>query len=205
MRILVVEADRELADIVRRGLEEQLYSVEVAHDGEDGRHFSMTEGFDLNLLDLMLPKIDGVSVCTELRARWKLTPIIMLTARDRTDDRILGLDAGADDYVVKPFAIGELLARIRALMRRVAERPTSKLQVGELSMDPATDYVVRGDRKIVLTAREFALFQYFMQNPDKILSRTLILENVWDSNYEKSLEEHDTLTVPAGILEILKI
>ncbi len=184
MRVLVVEDDRELAAILRRGLEEQLCSVEVANDGETARHLALTEDFDLILLDLMLPKVDGVSICTELRTRGKLTPIIMLTARDGIDDRILGLDAGADDYVVKPFSMGELLARVRALMRRMSSRPTSTLRVGELSLDPATNYVMRGNRKIYLTAREFALLQYFMQNPGRILSRTQILENVWDSNYE---------------------
>jgi DNA-binding response OmpR family regulator len=184
MRVLVVEDDRELAEILRRGLEELLHSVEVANDGETGRHLALTEEFDLVLLDLMLPRVDGVSICTELRARGKLTPVIMLTARDGVDDRILGLDAGADDYVVKPFSMGELFARIRALMRRVENRPESVLRAGELSLDPATDFVLRGDRRIALTAREFALLQYFMQNPGKILSRTLILENVWDSNYE---------------------
>ncbi len=184
MRVLVVEDDTELAEILRRGLEEQLYSVEVANDGETGRHLAMTEEFGVILLDLMLPRVDGVSICTELRARGNLTPLIMLTARDRVDDRILGLDAGADDYVVKPFSMGELLARLRALMRRFTERPTETLRVGDVSLDPAHDHVFRGDRKIVLTAREFAVLQYFMQNPGKVLSRTLILENVWDSNYE---------------------
>ena len=184
MRVLVVEDDRELAEIVRRGLEEQVITVDIATDGEEGRHLALTEDFDLVLLDLMLPKVDGVTVCTQLRTRGVMTPIIMLTARDGVDDRILGLDAGADDYVIKPFVMGELCARIRALMRRAADRPTSTLRVGELSLDPTTNYVLRGDRKIQLTAREFALLQYFMLNPGKIVSRTDALENIWDSNYE---------------------
>ncbi len=184
MRVLVVEDDRELAEIIRRGLEEQLYTVMIANDGETGRHLAFTEELDLIVLDLMLPKVNGISICTELRARGMLTPVIMLTARDGVDDRILGLDAGADDYVVKPFSMGELFARIRALMRRVEQRPTSTLHVGELTLDPTADHVLRGKRKIVLTAREFSLLKYFMQNPGKVLSRTMILENVWDANYE---------------------
>ena len=184
MRVLVVEDDTELAAILRRGLEEQLWSVEVAYDGETGRHLALTEDFDLILLDLMLPILDGVSICTQIRSRGKLTPVIMLTARDSVNDRILGLDAGADDYVVKPFSIGELFARIRALMRRIEDRPGTTLHVADLTLDPSTDHVLRGERKIVLTAREFALLLYFMQNPDRVVSRTLILENVWDSNYE---------------------
>jgi DNA-binding response OmpR family regulator len=183
MRVLVVEDDKELAAILRRGLAEQLWSVEVAYDGESGRHLALTEEFDLILLDLMLPVLDGISICSQLRSRGKLTPVIMLTARDAVADRVLGLDAGADDYVLKPFAVSELFARIRALMRRVKERASAILRVGDVSLDPSTDHVIRGKRKIALTAREFALLQYFMQNPGKILSRTLILENVWDANY----------------------
>ncbi len=184
MKILVVEDDTELAEIVRRGLEEQLYSAQVANDGESGRHHALTESFDLILLDLMLPGIDGVTICRDLRAKGRLTPVIMLTARDRIDDRILGLDAGADDYVVKPFSMGELLARVRALLRRATMRPTETLHVGDLSLDPSTDYVFRGGRKIPLTSREFSVLQYFMQNPNRVVSRTLVLENVWDANYE---------------------
>lgn len=184
MRVLVVEDDTELAEILRRGLEEQLYSVQVANEGETGRHYALTEEFDVILLDLMLPGVDGVTICTDLRAQGKLTPVIMLTARDRIDDRILGLDAGADDYVVKPFSMGELLARVRALVRRATMRLTETLRVGELSLDPSTDHVTRGDRKIPLTSREFSVLQYFMQNPNRVVSRTLILENVWDANYE---------------------
>ena len=184
MKVLVVEDDNELAEILRRGLEEQLYSVQIASDGETGRHYALTEDFDVILLDLMLPEVDGVTICKDLRAQGRLTPVIMLTARDRIDDRILGLDAGADDYVVKPFSMGELLARVRALRRRVTMRPTETLRVGDLSLDPSTDHVLRGDRKIPLTCREFSVLQYFMQSPNRVVSRTLILENVWDANYE---------------------
>lgn len=184
VRVLVVEDDKELASILRRAFAEQLWSVELAHDGGTGRQLALSDDYDLIVLDLMLPVLDGIAICSQLRARTKLTPVIMLTARDTVDDRILGLDAGADDYVVKPFSVGELLARIRALMRRISNRTSATLRVGGLTLDPATDYVAFEDRKIHLTAREFALMQYFMQNPERVLSRTQILENVWDANYD---------------------
>jgi DNA-binding response OmpR family regulator len=184
MRILVVEDDHELADILRRALSEQAWNVEVAYDGEDAQHMALSEQFDLILLDLMIPKVDGVTVCRNLRNRGRVTPVLMLTARDAVDDRILGLDAGADDYVVKPFAMGELLARIRAVTRRIDQRPTNVLHVGILTLDPRSSYVKRGRREISLTAKEFALMLFFMQHPNRILTRTEILENVWDSNYD---------------------
>lgn len=184
MRVLVVEDDAELAAILRRALEEETHAVDVASEGETGRHLALSEEYDIVILDLMLPKVDGISICAAMRSRGLLTPIIMLTARDGVDDRILGLDAGADDYVVKPFSMGELLARVRALLRRSRRHASSTLEVGELTLDPATDFVVRGDRKIPLTPREFALLRYLMENPGKILSRTMILEHVWDANYE---------------------
>lgn len=184
MRALVIEDDNELAEILRRGLEEELWAVEVANDGETGRHLALSEDFDLILLDLMLPALDGVSICSQIRSRGRVTPVIMLTARDTVDDRILGLDAGADDYMVKPFAFGELFARVRALMRRAMERAGDKLEFSDVILDPSTDYVMRGKRKMTVTAREFSLLQLFLQNPDKVLSRTLILEKVWDANYD---------------------
>jgi DNA-binding response OmpR family regulator len=184
VRALVIEDDNELAEILRRGLEEELWAVEVANDGETGRHLALSEDFDLILLDLMLPALDGVSICSQIRSRGRVTPVIMLTARDTVDDRILGLDAGADDYMVKPFAFGELFARVRALMRRATERAGDKLEFSDVTLDPSTDYVMRGKRKMTVTAREFSLLQLFLQNPDKVLSRTLILEKVWDANYD---------------------
>ena len=184
MRILVVDDDPELADILRRALTEQLYHVEVAHDGPGALHMATTEDFDLIVLDLMIPDIDGLTVCRNLRQAGKVTPIIMLTARDGTDDRILGLDAGADDYLVKPFSMGELLARIRAVIRRVQHQPEATLEVGALSLDPHSSYIRRGQRQILLTAKEFALMLFLMQHPDRVLTRTEILENVWDSNYD---------------------
>jgi DNA-binding response OmpR family regulator len=184
MRVLVVEDDIELADILRRALTEQLYHVDVAHDGESAQHLALSEDFDLVVLDLMLPKIDGLTVCRNLRGAGKTTPVIMLTARDKTDDRILGLDAGADDYLVKPFAMGELFARIRAVIRRVEQQTDEVLRVGLLQLDPHSSFVRRGEREILLTAKEFALMLFFMQRPGRVLTRTEILEHVWDSNYD---------------------
>jgi len=184
MRILCVEDDPQLADILERALTEQLHTVELVHDGETARHVGLTEDFDLVLLDVMLPKIDGIAVCHAMRAAGKLTPVIMLTARDSVDDRVLGLDAGADDYVVKPFAMSELFARIRAVARRVEQRTSDVLCVGDLSLDPNTSFARVGSKVVSLTAKEFALLYFFMQHPEKILSKTQILENVWDANYD---------------------
>lgn len=184
MRILVVEDDKELADILHRVLLEKLYTVQIAGDGETGKHLALTEDFDLIMLDIMLPKLDGIGVCHALRRAGKATPVIMLTARDQVDDRILGLDAGADDYVIKPFAMSELFARMRAVLRRGEHHATGVLRAGDLTLDPRANYVELGSRKIPLTAKQFALLTFFMRHPDEVLSRTEILENVWDSNYD---------------------
>jgi DNA-binding response OmpR family regulator len=184
LRVLIVEDDKELADILRRAFLEKLYNVEIARDGESARHFALSEDFDLIVLDIMIPRIDGIGVCHAIRGAGKLTPVIMLTARDRVDDRVLGLDAGADDYLIKPFSMSELFARIRAVQRRGAHRSAGVLRVGDLTLDPRASHVDLRNRKIPLTAKEFALLQFFMQHPDAILSRTEILENVWDSNYD---------------------
>ena len=184
MRILCVEDDQQLAEILERALTEQLHNVDLVYDGESARHVGVHEDFDLVLLDVMLPKVDGVAVCHALRAAGKLTPVIMLTARDALEDRILGLDAGADDYLSKPFEMSELFARIRAVVRRSQRRTSDVLVVGDLRLDPDTSFVEVDSRPVRLTAKEFALLSYFMQHPGKILSKTQILENVWDANYE---------------------
>ena len=184
MRILVVEDDRELSSIIQRALAEQLYSVDLAHDGETARHLSISENYDAILLDLMIPGIDGVAVCQALRGAGKTTPVIMLTARDGIGDRVQGLDAGADDYMVKPFAMAELLARVRAQVRRSSNRVENLVRVGTLSLDPRSTHVQYGDRAITLTAKEFSLLHFFMQHADSVVSRIEILENVWDANYD---------------------
>jgi len=184
MKILVVEDDPELADLLRRVLSEKLHRVEVLWEGESARHRALSEEFDLILLDLMIPRLDGIAVCRALRSAGKLPPVIMGTARDRFDDRVLGLDAGADDYLIKPFSLNELFARMRAVRRRVEQRGSEVLRVGALALDPSREYVELNSRKVLLTAKEFALLKFFMQHPNRVLSRADILEHVWDSNFE---------------------
>ena len=184
MRVLIVEDDAELATILRRALAEKLWTVEMARDGESAKHLALTEDFDLVILDIMIPGIDGIAVCHAMREAGKPTPVIMLTARDGVADRIFGLDAGADDYIVKPFDLGELFARIRAIRRRAERRTDNVLTVGALKLDPRRTHVLLEGKKIELTAKEFALLQFFMQHPDQVLSRHEILEGVWDSRYE---------------------
>lgn len=184
MRILCVEDDHEFASILQRALTQELHSVEVVHDGESAKHAALVEDYEMILLDLLLPKLDGISVCHALRKAGKLTPVIMLTARDRVDDRILGLDAGADDYLIKPFAMAELLARIRSLKRRVDCRTSEVMRVGDMSLDPRTNYVEIGGKAVQLTAKEFSLLWFFMRHPGQVLTKTQILESVWDANYD---------------------
>jgi DNA-binding response OmpR family regulator len=184
MRILVVEDSRRLAGIIRRGLQEEAYAVDNAYDGEEAQYMAETTPFDLIILDIMLPKKDGVTVCRELRAKNVNTPILMLTAKDTTEDKVIGLDSGADDYQVKPFAFTELLARVRALLRREALPKTSKLQVGDLAMDVQTREVWRGQRKVDLTAKEYAILEYFMRRPNFVVTRTMLGENVWDYEFD---------------------
>jgi DNA-binding response OmpR family regulator len=184
MRILVVEDSRRLAGIIRRGLQEEACAVDNAYDGEEAQYMAETTPFDLIILDIMLPKKDGVTVCRELRAKNVNTPILMLTAKDTTEDKVIGLDSGADDYQVKPFAFTELLARVRALLRREALPKTSKLQVGDLAMDVQTREVWRGQRKVDLTAKEYAILEYFMRRPNVVVTRTMLGENVWDYEFD---------------------
>lgn len=180
MHVLLVEDERTIATYVKRGLEEQGYAVDVAFTGVEALDWAAVATFDLIILDIMLPERDGLSVCHALRARGMRTPILMLTARDAIDDRVNGLDAGADDYLVKPFAIKELLARLRALTRRVADGPTtSVLQVADLTFDTRTLQVTRGGIPITLVAKEYAVLECLMREPGRILSRTAIAEHVW--------------------------
>jgi DNA-binding response OmpR family regulator len=184
MRILVVEDSRRLAGIIRRGLQEEAYAVDNAYDGEEAQYMAETTPFDVIILDIMLPKKDGVTVCRELRAKKVNTPILMLTAKDTTEDKVLGLDSGADDYLVKPFAFTELLARIRALLRREVLPKVPNLHVGDLTMDLQTREVWRGERKIELTAKEYAILEYFMRRPNVVVTRTMLGESVWDYEYD---------------------
>lgn len=183
MRVLIVEDERRIAAYVKRGLEEQGYAVDAAYTGTEALDWAAAVNFDLMVLDILLPELDGVAVCRELRARGVRTPILMLTARDAVDDRVAGLDAGADDYLVKPFALKELLARLRALARRGADAPRSPvLQVADLTLDTLARHVRRGGRAIELTAKEYAVLECLMREPGRVLTRTVIADHVW--NYD---------------------
>jgi two-component system OmpR family response regulator len=184
MRILVVEDEVKMASLLKRGLEEEGYAVDTAPTATEGIWLGTENPYDAIVLDLMLPDRDGFEVCRELREAGRWAPVIMLTAKDGVRDRVSGLDAGADDYLTKPFSFAELLARLRALLRRgQAERPPL-LRVGDLTMDPAGHKVERDGRMIDLTAKEFSLLEYFMRHPQEVLSRTRILEHVWDFAYD---------------------
>jgi two-component system, OmpR family, response regulator len=183
MRVLVVEDETRMAALLKRGLEEEGYAVDVAPDGPEGLWLATEHDYGAILLDAMLPGLDGFEVCTRLRSQGKWAPVVMLTARDSIDDRVRGLDAGADDYVTKPFAFAELLARMRALLRRGNPERPSVLAVGDLHLDPAAHRVTRAGKEIELTAKEFALLELLMRHHGQVLSRDRILEHVWDFAY----------------------
>jgi two-component system OmpR family response regulator len=184
MRILLVEDEIKMARAVRRGLEQEGHAVEAVSDGDDALRRALDEDFDAIVLDVMLPGRDGFAICRELRTNGRWAPVLMLTARDGVRDRIRGLDAGADDYLMKPFSFEELLARLRALVRRGAtERPTT-LATEDVVLDPAAHTVARDGTSIELSAREFALLEFLMRHSGEVVSRTRILEHVWDVNYE---------------------
>ena len=183
MRVLVVEDEAKIAAYLKRGLEEQGYAVDCAYTGREALEWAQAVQFDLIVLDILLPEMDGLAVCRALRQRADRVPILMLTARDSVQDRVAGLDAGADDYLVKPFALQELLARLRALTRRAADSPKSAvLQVADLALDTLTRRVKRGGKLIVLTAKEYAILECLLRESDRVLTRTQIAEHVW--NYD---------------------
>jgi two-component system OmpR family response regulator len=184
MRALVVEDGSKMAALLRRGLQEEGFAVDVAANGEDGSWLGAENDYDVILLDVMLPDVDGFEVCRRLRAADRWAPILMLTARDGVQDRVAGLDAGADDYLTKPFSFDELFARVRALLRRGPSERPPVLAVGDLSLDPATRRVSRGDEVVDLTPKEFGLLELFLRHSGEALSRTRILEHVWDFAYD---------------------
>ena len=186
MRLLVIEDEQKVANFIRQGLEEEGYAVDHAADGTSGLQIALEGLHDVIVLDVMLPKLDGLSVLQQLRQAHVATPVLLLTVRATIEDKVLGLDAGADDYLTKPFAFDEFVARVRALLRRRAETAPPVLQVADLALDPARRVVSRGDRKIDLTPREFALLDYFMRNPDRVLTRTMIANRVWDYTFDTS-------------------
>jgi len=183
MRVLIVDDERKITAYVKRGLEEQGYAVDAAYTGREALEWVDVVAFDVIVLDVMLPGIDGVTVCRTLRERGVRVPILMLTARDTVDDRVIGLDAGADDYVVKPFAIKELLARLRALTRRATDAPKSTtIKVADVTLDTVTRRVKRGGKLIDLTAKEYAILECLLREPERVLTRTQIADHVW--NYD---------------------
>ncbi len=184
MRILVVDDDRHLNGIIKRGLLEEAYAVDTSYDGEDGEYLAWINSYDLIVLDIMMPKKDGIEVCRSLRTNDINTPILMLTAKDAVEDRVAGLDAGADDYLVKPFAFSELLARIRALLRRDGTSKTPEIKVGDVVLNTRTREVWRGNRLIDLTTKEYTVLEYFMRHPNVVITRTMLEEHAWDYNFE---------------------
>ena len=184
MRILVIEDEKKIADFVRRGLKEEGYAVDIAYDGEQGYFLAKTNDYDVILLDLMLPKIDGITLCKRLKEESVASPVIMLTAKDTVKDKVRGLDSGADDYLTKPFDFEELLARIRAILRKKDSGAATKLQVEDLTLDLVTHRVTRAGREIELTAKEYALLEYLMRNAGTVVTRTMISEHVWDIDFD---------------------
>jgi two-component system OmpR family response regulator len=184
VRVLVVEDEAAMAAVLRRGLEEDGFAVDVAASGEDGVWYARENDYDAIVLDVILPGIDGFTVLEDLRGAGRWAPVLLLTARDAVEDRVRGLDLGADDYLTKPFAFPELLARLRALLRRGARERPAILSVGDLALDPARRLVWRGGTPIALTAKEFALLECFMRRPEQVLSRTDLIEHVWDFAFD---------------------
>ena len=186
MRLLVVEDETKVASFIKKGLEEEGYAVDIAADGEDGLALGLTRVHDLIILDIRLPKLDGLRVLQALRQDNVTAPVLLLTVRATIEDKVLGLDAGADDYLTKPFAFQALVARLRALLRRRVEAEPTVLRIDDLTLDPARRTVTRRGEKIDLTPREFALLDYFMRNPGRVLTRTMIAEHVWDYSFDTS-------------------
>lgn len=184
MRVLIVEDEPKVASFIRRALEEESYAVDVCTDGIQGRDMASDVDYDLIILDLMLPGLAGIDVLQALRDARVKTPILILTARSKVEQRVTGLNAGADDYLTKPFAIEELLARSRALLRRASGDTTSRMQIDDLILDPITHEVTRGGQRIDLTSKEYALLEYMMRNAGRVLTRPMIAEHVWDIHFD---------------------
>lgn len=180
MRVLLIEDDVTIARLLKEGLEDEAYAVDVVHDGDEGYRTAVADDYDVIILDIMLPEMNGYEVCRALRNDGNKTPILMLTARDAERDIVEGLDTGADDYLAKPFSFDVLLARIRALLRRPNEKLEEVLQVGDLKLDPSSKKVTRASQEINLTAKEYGVLEYLMRNKGKILSKEQIISHVWD-------------------------
>jgi len=184
MKILVVEDEKKVASFIQRGLEEECFSVDLASNGEEGLSMAEANHYDLILMDVMLPKKDGLTVIKELRSKEITAPVLCLTAKDSVEDIVAGLDSGSDDYLTKPFAFAELLARVKALVRRGAKDRGAEIYFADLRLDPVTHKVWRSDKNIDLTAKEYGLLEYFMRNPNQVLTRAMIAEHVWDYTFD---------------------
>jgi heavy metal response regulator len=191
MRILIVEDEAGVAGFVEQGLTEAGYVVDVARDGVEGYEYALAFEYDVIVLDIMLPRMNGLDLLRRIRDRWVKTPVLLLTARDEVDDRVRGLDVGADDYLVKPFAFPELLARIRALLRRPLSQSGNLLVLHDLEMDVARQEVYRAGKRIKLSPREFSLLELFLRHPNQVLTRTQIAEHVWNSDYYSDMNVVD--------------
>lgn len=197
MRILVVEDEVKIAQAVKKGLELKGYAVDMVHDGQTGLSYAVDADYDLVVLDRMLPGMDGVEVCRQVRAQGVQTPILMLTARGTIGDKVEGLNSGADDYLVKPFSFDELTARVKALLRRPAVHTGTNIKVGDLSLDTVSYEVSRGDTPIKLSQKEFALLEYFMHHPGQVITKDMIINHVWD---EEAVVLPNTVEVYIGYL-----
>lgn len=197
MRVLVVEDEPKIARAIKRGLEQESFAVDVCSDGDEGLRYALDEPYDVIVLDRMLPEKDGVAVCQELRAAGNQTPVLFLTAKDRIADRVEGLNAGADDYLVKPFAFEELLARVRALLRRPSQVLAAVLQYDDLTLNTQTYQVVRSGKAVQLTQREFALLEYLLRHPERVIAKDAIIAHVW--NYDADVLPN-TVEVYVGYL-----
>lgn len=184
MKILVVEDEKKVSRFLQQGLEEEHYTVDVAGDGEQGALLATTGVYDLIILDILLPKKDGIVILKEIRGKNIATPVLMLTAKSSTENKVEGLDSGADDYLTKPFSFSELLARVRSLLRRGASEKSTLLKVADLQLDTVAHKAKRGERVIELTAREYALLEYFVRNVNRVLTRTVISEHIWNYNFD---------------------
>jgi len=184
MRILIVEDDADLAQFIRKGLKEEYYAVDFAADGEAGLALALDNPYDILILDIMLPKLDGLTLCRHVRDKGITTPVLLMTARNTVETKVSGFDTGADQFLPKPFAFAELLARVRALLRRGSSQQVAHLQAADLRLDPTSHRVWRGEQEISLTNKEYALLEFLLRNKNRVLTRTAIIEHVWDISYD---------------------
>jgi len=184
MRILLVEDEKKLSDVIKKGLIEEGYAVDQAFNGEEGLYLAESESYDVIILDIMLPKMDGMTVCKELRKKGIVIPVLMLTAKARVEDKVIGLNVGADDYLTKPFEFIELKSRIHALIRRSSQKPVSTISIGDIEIDTVKRIVKKDGKEIIFTPKEFAILEFLARHKDEVITRTQIMEHIWDYNFE---------------------